>query len=118
MTANKSMVGAAFILGIITCATTMFMTVYIPYITGGLAIVCVILSRDRSGRLETKARSGLILAIVGLTINTVIITYSVYHVFHDPELFQQFNILFKRMYGVDFSTYFEDYTRTLSELTA
>lgn len=113
MTANKSMISAAFILGIITCVATVFMTVYIPFITGGLGLVCAILSRDRSGAMDSRARTGAILSVIGLVVNVFVISYSVYSVFNDPQLFEQFNQLFKRMYGQDFNTYLNSYSLTL-----
>ena len=105
---NKSMAKAAFVLGIITMVSAVLMTAYPAYIFGGLSIICFILSRSRTGVVEHEATIGLILAVCGLVLNTVIVTWSVYTVFTNPDRFAEFNELFKQFYGMDFNTYIDE----------
>ncbi len=103
--ANNSMSTASLILGILACISTAFMTVYPPFIFGGLSIICGILSRDRSGMPDHNARAGMFISAMGMTVNIVIVAFSVYSVFHNPEQYAVFDELFKRFYGMDFETF-------------
>lgn len=107
--ADNRMSSASLILGIISCISAALMTVYLPFIFGGLSIVCAILSRDRSGIPDRNAKAGITVSVISIVINIVVISVSVYTVFNNPEQFAMFNSLFEKFYGMDFRTYMDTY---------
>lgn len=108
---NQALISAAFVLGILSIVTAVMMTVYIPFILGTIAIMLAILSRKKDGALHRQARLGIILSVIGLVMNTVIVASSVYTVFNDPDVREEFNTVCEQMYGQSF----DDMMETIKE---
>ena len=105
---NQSMYTAALILGVITLVSAVMMTVYLPFVFGGLSIIFGILSRGQNRKLPGQAKTGIIIAVAGLVLNIGIIAGSFYLVFNNPEVRKQFDITFEQMYGESFDEMMED----------
>lgn len=100
---NQGLVTGAMVLGILTIVGTCMVTVYLPYIFGGISIILAVLSRGTSRQLDKQARLGVILSIMGMVFNTIIIIGSIYVVFTNAEAYSQFDEMFKSIYGMNFS---------------
>lgn len=99
---NQGMIKAARVLGILTIVSACLMTVYLPYIFGGICVILAVLSMGDARKLDKQAQFGVMLAVVGMVFNTIIIVSSVYTVFTNPEAYSQFNEMFNQVYGTDF----------------
>lgn len=99
---NRALYTASLVMGIITLITAVMMTVYIPFICGGVGIILAILSRQPGQALHKHAQLGILLAVIGIILNVIIVSTSVYAVFTNPDLKQQLNDTFVQMYGVSF----------------
>ena len=104
---NQGLVNAAMVLGILAVVTTFIMTVYLPYIFGGIAIMLAILSRKKDGILPKQSKLGVTLAIIGMIVNTVVVSTSIYTVFTNPEIKEEFNAVCEQMYGQSFDEMME-----------
>ena len=105
---NQSLYTAAFVLGILTIVTTLMMTVYVPLILGGIAIIIAIISRADNEKLNRQASLGMKLAICGLILDIVLIGGSFYAVFTNPDARQEVNSTFEQMYGQSFDELLEE----------
>ncbi|MCR4595465.1 MAG: hypothetical protein K5673_01650 [Lachnospiraceae bacterium] len=105
---NTMLFTASMVLGIITVATALLGTVYLPFMLGGIAIVMGILSRDASGTLDFKAKLGILLGTAGIILNIVVVATSVYSVFNNPEQYATFNSVFERVYGENFASFMQE----------
>lgn len=99
---SNSFATAANVLGIIAIVTAIFGTVYPPFILGGLAIILGWLSHGGEERLSKLAKTGIITASIGLVLNLVVITISIYAVFTVPEYKQELNRIYEEIYGQSF----------------
>jgi len=99
---NQKLYIACFVLGILTIVTAIMMTVYIPFVLGGVGIILGILSKGQLLHLPKQAEIGISAAIVGLVLNIVIMVSSFYTVFTNPEAYSQFNSTFEQVYGESF----------------
>jgi len=104
---NQSLVNAAMILGILAIVTTFIMTVYLPFVLGGIAIMLAILSRRKDGKLHKQAKLGIGLAIIGMVLNTILVSTSLYTVFTNPKAKEEFNTVCEQMYGMSFDEMME-----------
>jgi len=102
MNVGQGLVKASMVLGILTITSACLMTVYLPFIFGGISIILAILSMGEGRGLAPNARLGVILSIIGIVANIVIVASSVYTVFTNPEAYSQFNQMFSQIYGMDF----------------
>ncbi len=102
---NGALYTASLVLGALSVLTAVIGTVYLPFILGGISIVLAILSRDGEGKMHFRARVGILAAVFGIILNIVIVSVSVYSVFHDPEQYAAFNSVFERVYGESFSDF-------------
>ena len=105
---NTVMITASMVLGVLTVATAILGTVYLPFMLGGVAIIMGILSRDESGRPDFKAKIGIMLGALGIVLNIVVVATSVYTVFNNPEQYEAFDSVFERVYGEDFATFMQE----------
>ncbi len=99
---GSGMANAAMVLGIISIVSSITFTVYPPFILGGIAIVLALLSKGRSPKLLSKAKTGIICAIAGLVLNTIIVTASITLLFTNPDVRDQVNKTFEKQYGMTF----------------
>lgn len=93
---------AAMVMGILTLATFISMTIYPPFVFGSIAIVLALLSRGRAPRMNTKAKAGIICATIGLAANCALCTTSLYMLYTKPEIMQQVNDIFESQYGMSY----------------
>lgn len=70
---GSSLAKAAMVVGIIAIASCFTLTIYPPYILCSTAIVLALLSKGRRPKLFSNAKTGIICAVGGIAINTVII---------------------------------------------
>lgn len=101
---GSSLQTAAMVLGILSIVTACIMTVYPPFIFGGLAIIFAILSKGSIAKLQQKAKIGVICSIIGLVLNCFIIAGSFKTIFENPEMTMEvaamYDDIIEQMYGV------------------
>lgn len=116
---NRKLVMTSFILGIAALASTILMTVYIPIILGGIAIMMAILSRNRDGIFQTKAKIGMRLAICAMVANFVILGFTTYYLLRNPDILREYgsmyNDVYEQLYGESFDEIMEDYYNQFPE---
>lgn len=98
---------AAMIMGILTLATFVSMTIYPPFIFGAVGIVLALLSKGRSPGLQVKAKAGIICATIGLVANCALCTTSLYMLYTKPEIMKQVNDIFEKQYGMSYDEMLE-----------
>lgn len=103
-----SLASASMVLGIISIITSFTFTVYPAFVLGSIAIVLALLSKGRRPKLLSKAHAGIICAIAGLVLNTVIVVFCMVLLFTDPEVRAQVNKTFEKQYGMSFDEMWED----------
>lgn len=108
---GERLASAAMIMGILTLATFISMTIYPPFVFGSIAIVLALLSRGRVSKMNTKAKAGIICATIGLTANCVLCGTSVYMLSTRPEIMEQVNDIFESQYGMSY----EEMLKTILE---
>lgn len=101
---------ASFILGIAAIVSTVMMTVYFPFIFGGLSIVLALLSKGYEQKMSSQAKTGVICSLIGLVLNCLIVGGSLYTVFSNEEVFEQFDQMYEQIYGESFSDMYEEIT--------
>lgn len=79
---------------------------------GALSILFAILSKGHKQQMIPAARSCVILSVIAMVLSTVTTTVSVYQVFSDPEMYQEFSTQYESLTGVSF----EEELDTLKEL--
>ena len=99
---NQGFCNAAIILGGLSIITAVMMTVYLPFILGGIGIILAILSKGSQSVLPRISRTGVKLAIAGIILNICIVGGSFYTVFTNPEAKSEFYAVFEQMYGMSF----------------
>lgn len=105
---RNSMATAASILGLATIVTTVLCTVYIPFITGSLAVLFALLSKGSSSRMNPTATTGVTTAVVGLVMNVALIVSVVVLYLTNPMIHEQANKLFEQRYGMTIDEMWED----------
>ena len=63
----------SLVLGIVTIVTMIFGTVYVPFISGGVAIIFAVLSRGARTSFSTTALAGLITSLAGILLNIALV---------------------------------------------
>lgn len=106
---RQSLITAALVLGGLSIVSTIMMTVYLPFILGGIGIILAILSKGQDLKMEKHAKTGMLLSIAGVILNICIIFGAFYTVFHNPEVNKEFNQVFEQMYGESFDDMLEDF---------
>ena len=104
------MITAAMILGVTSIVSAFMMTVYFPFILGGISIIMALLSKGHEQKMVSKAKMGIVCSIVGIVLNIIIVIGSVYIVFSSEATFQQFDRLYESIYGESFSDTYEELT--------
>ena len=110
----QGLITASLILGVISIITTVMMTVYLPLIFGGIAIILAILSRGADGKLPKLSRTGVILAVIGILLDIAIICGSFYALFHNSVLRAQVNQAVEEIYGISFDDMLNDFSKNIS----
>lgn len=95
---GSSLAAAAMVLGIIAIVSCFTLTIYPPYILGSIAIVLALLSKGRRPKLFSNAKTGIICAISGIAINTMIIVFIMYLLFTSPHIRE----ILEEQYGITF----------------
>lgn len=101
---GSSLAKAAMVLGIIAIASCFTFTVYPPFILGSIAIVLALLSKGRRPKLFSNAKTGIICAVSGIVINTMIIVFIIFLLFTSPHL----RDIFEEQYGITFDEMMEE----------
>jgi len=112
---NQALYVASLVLGITAIVTAVMMTVYIPFICGGVSIILAILSKGQFPSLHKQAKLGILLATIGIVLNIIVVSTSVYQVFTNPDLKKQLNDTFVTMYGESYDDMMNEIMSGLSE---
>lgn len=88
------------ICAILSCTCGCFILSSIFF--GSLSILFAILSKGHKQQMVSAARSCVILSVIAMVLSTVTTTVSVYQVFSDPEMYQEFNAQYESLTGVSF----------------
>lgn len=105
---RNGMATAASVLGLATIVTTILCTVYIPFITGSLAILFALLSKGSSDRMNPTATAGVTSAVVGLIMNVILIITVVTIYMTNPTIREQANKLFEQRYGMTIEEWWDE----------
>ena len=105
---KNAMATVSMIMGILTIVTTIMCTVYIPFITCGLAILFAILSKGKNRNMSGSAVTGTATGIGGLILNILLIVMVWYMYTNVPDVHNQANEMFEQRYGVSIDEFFED----------
>lgn len=109
---NNSFATAALVFGILSLITAIGGTVYPPFLCASLGILLAVLSKGNSSKMETYAKGGFILSLIGLVVNAAIIFSTVYLFVTVPEfreqMHDQLNTTSELFYGQDFDSLLED----------
>lgn len=101
---GSGLAGTAMILGIAAIVSAIMMTVYFPFILGGLAILFALLSKGLSPRFMKQAKIGIVCALAALAVNISIIIASVSFIFSNPDMLidvaKTYDTQIEKMYGV------------------
>ncbi len=97
---RNGMATAASVMGLATIVTTIMCTVYIPFITGSLAVLFALLSKGSGRQMNSSAATGMATAVVGLVMNVVLIVSVVVLYLTVPEVREQSDKMFKERYGM------------------
>lgn len=92
-------VTASLVCGIVSLSLFWLGPLAIP--VGALGILFAVLSRRLGRGMFPSARAGLIMSVIGVAIGILISVYSVYSVFTDPELREQYEQIMEYYYGTD-----------------
>lgn len=106
----EGMATAAMVLGIAAIVSAALMTVYFPFILGGISIILAILSKGYGEQIVAKAKVGIACAIVGIAVNLFIVIGSLYTVFSNPTIFHQFDTMYEQFYGEPFTDVYKELT--------
>ena len=104
------MITASMILGIAAIVSAFMMTVYFPFILGGISIIMALLSKGHEQKMASKAKTGVVCSIIGLVLNVIIVVSSVYTVFSNETAYRQFDQMYEYIYGESFSDTYEKLT--------
>lgn len=105
---GSSLANAAMVMGILSIICCFTFTVYPAFILGSIAITLALLSKGTRPKLFSKAKTGIICAVAGLAINTVLVTSCMILFFTNPNIHAEVNRTFKKTYGVTFDDFMED----------
>lgn len=105
---KNAMSTAAAVMGIITIISTFMFTVYVPFITGSLAILFAVLSRGKKKKLDSSATAGVAAGIVGMVLNIALIGTVWYLYTNVPEIHDEANQLFEQRYGFTIDEMIQD----------
>lgn len=117
-----SMATAAMFLGLAAMVTTM--TVFLPLLLGGLAIILALLSKGYGKKMIIQAKVGMICGIFGLVVVGVIIFSVLATMISNPDLLiqigQQYDAIYENLYGQSFESLngysYEDIMRQYADL--
>lgn len=107
---SNGLVTAAFALGIAAIVSAVMMTVYFPFILGGISIVLALLSKGYEKKMAGPAKIGIVCSIVGLILDLFIVGGSTYFVFTNEAAYNQFNSMYESIYGESFSDMYKEIT--------
>lgn len=96
---SNTMATAAVVMGVLTIAATIMCTVYVPFITGGLAILFAILSKGGKAHMNGSAKTAVTTGVIGLSMNILLIAIVWIMYQTVPEIHDQANDLFEQRYG-------------------
>lgn len=101
-----AMATAAMFLGFAAMITTM--TVFLPLLLGGLAVILALLSKGYGKKMILQARVGMICGIFGLAVTGIIIFSLFATLISNPERLievgQQYDAMYETYYGQSFES--------------
>jgi len=109
----NSMAVAAMSMGIVSLILAFTCTLYPTLVFGGVAIILALLSKGNEPKMHSNAKTGIIMATIGLVFNIVIVFASIMLIFSPmavPEYKEEFNHMYEQLYG-------ESFDDTMKEIT-
>ncbi len=97
---GDSLATAALVMGVVALCSCI--TVYLPFIFGGIGITLAILSKGSAPKMLGKAKAGLLCAVAGFSLTAMLVAASFYMVFTVPEVMDEVNKVYEQTYGVSF----------------
>lgn len=98
---------ASMILGILSlcsCCTGIF-----PVVFGSLSILFAVLASRRNAPRNPLCMVGVWLSVLGIVLGIYLLITSVRAVITDPIYREQFNQIFRQLYGMDLQEFIETY---------
>lgn len=105
---GSNLATAAMVLGIASIVFCFTFTLYPAFITGSIAIILALLSKGRRPKHLSRAVTGLTCAVIGLTLNVLIIVATFTLIFTNPNVRAEVNRTFERTYGQSFDEMLEE----------
>lgn len=84
----NSLARAAMVLGIIAVIFFFTFTIYPTIVLGSLAIILALLSRGSSLKMHSKAKNGIITAVVALGCDIALVAACCFLIFGTPDFFE------------------------------
>lgn len=116
------MATASLFLGVASFFTML--SVFLPFVFGGLAILFALLSKGYGKKMLTQAKIGLVSGIGGLCVTVALCVSSMVMLLRDPDLLleigQQYDAVIENMYGQSteeiYGESFEDMMKQYADL--
>lgn len=106
----QNLITASLVLGISAVFSAFMMTVYLPFILGGISIILAILSKGSGPAVSGRAKAGIACSIGAILLNVMIVGWSTFTVFNNPDVYRQFNSMYEQLYGESFEDMYRELT--------
>lgn len=103
---NNSFITISLIFGITAIVSAL--SIFFPFIFGGLGILFALLSKGNDTQMTSRAKAGLVTSILGIVISTFILIASFVIVFSNSEGRELFWDEYKKAYEQQYGTSFEE----------
>lgn len=106
---NNSFITLSLISGITAIVSAL--SIFFPFIFGGLGILFALLSKGNDVQMTGRAKAGLATSILGMVISAFILIASCIIVFSNPEgrdlFLEEYNRAYEQQYGTSFEEDFD-----------
>ena len=102
MDKGQRMTVIALVLSIVSVVSAVMITVYIPFLTGGVGMILACLARGGRKYFDGKGKAAMILSGIGIGLNLFLIFIVLWSYFMIPQVRQQTDALFQQNYGMTY----------------
>lgn len=106
---ENSFITVSLIFGI--TAIVSVISIFFPFIFGGLGILFALLSKGNDKQMTGKAKAGLITSLLGMSFSAFIVIASFVIVFSNPEsralFYEEYDKAYEQQYGTSFEEDFD-----------
>lgn len=95
----------AEIFSFLSLATTLFMTVILPYVFAPIAIIFAYFSKGKTKAMTFRAKLAIALSIFSLVINSALIGFSFYYVNNNAEAHAMTNQMYEQLFGQSYDDF-------------